>query len=63
MNRRQFSKNALMASAMISTASLPGISEYYLPLPEALKKGIMWGSIGVGKTIMEKFQAAKDGRI
>ena len=25
-----------------------------------LKKGIMWGSIGPGQTIMEKFQAAKD---
>ncbi len=24
-----------------------------------LKKGIMWGSIGTGKTVMEKFQAAK----
>jgi len=60
MNRRQFSKNALMASAMISTASLPGISDFIPPASRSLKKGIMWGSIGVGKTILEKFQAAKE---
>ena len=59
MNRRQFSKSALMASAMISTASLPGISNLVSPASRSLKKGIMWGSIEVGKTIMEKFQAAR----
>lgn len=57
MNRRQFSKSAMMASAMISTASLPGISSL---TARTLKKGIMWGGIGVGKSIMEKFQAAKE---
>jgi L-ribulose-5-phosphate 3-epimerase len=60
MNRRQFSKSALMASAMISTASLPGISNIVSPDARSLKKGAMWGTIGVGKTIMEKFQAAKE---
>jgi L-ribulose-5-phosphate 3-epimerase len=60
MNRRQFSKNALMVSAMISTASIPGISDFISPASRSLKKGIMWGSIGVGKTILEKFQAAKE---
>jgi L-ribulose-5-phosphate 3-epimerase len=59
MNRREFSKNALLASAMISTASLPGISKLASPSAGNLKKGIMWGSIGIGNTIMEKFQAAK----
>jgi L-ribulose-5-phosphate 3-epimerase len=60
MNRRQFSKSAVMASAMISAASLPGISNIISPATRSLKKGIMWGSVGVGKTIMEKFQAAKE---
>ena len=60
MNRRQFSKSAIMASAMISTASIPGISSLASPAARSLKKGIMWGSIGIGKTIMEKFQAAKE---
>jgi L-ribulose-5-phosphate 3-epimerase len=60
MNRRQFSKSTLMASAMISAASLPGISNILSPSDRTLKKGIMWGSIGVGKTILEKFQAARE---
>jgi hexulose-6-phosphate isomerase len=49
-----------MASALISSASLPGFSSLITPSARTLKKGIMWGSIGVGKTIMEKFQAAKE---
>lgn len=60
MNRREFSKSALVASAMITTAPLPGISNLVSPAPPILKKGIMWGSIGIGNTIMEKFQAAKE---
>ncbi len=59
MNRRQFSKNTLMASAMVSASSLPGLSDLISP-PRALKKGIMWGSIGFGQTIKDKFQAAKE---
>lgn len=59
MSRRQFAKNTLMASAMVSAASLPGISNFIAPATRSLKKGIMWGSIGVGKTILEKFQLAK----
>lgn len=59
MNRRQFAKNTLMASAMVSAASLPGFSNLIAPAIRSLKKGIMWGSIGVGKTILEKFQLAK----
>ncbi len=60
MNRRQFAKNTLMASVIASSASLPGFSNLFQPVERSLKKGIMWGSLGVGKTIMEKFQAAKD---
>ena len=59
MNIRQFAKNTLMASAAISTFSIPGYSNSITPAKRSLKKGIMWGSIGVGKTIIEKFQAAK----
>jgi L-ribulose-5-phosphate 3-epimerase len=58
MNRRQFTKNTLMASAMASVTALPGFSGF-ISAPRSLKKGIMWGNIGVGQTIMEKFQAAK----
>lgn len=60
MNRRQFAKNSLMASAMLSASSLPDISNLIQPAARSLKKGIMWGSVGVGQTIMEKFQAVKD---
>jgi len=60
MNRRQFTKNTMIASAMLSATTLPGISNLIIAPPRNLKKGIMWGSIGFGQTIMEKFQAAKD---
>ncbi|HAQ19220.1 MAG TPA: xylose isomerase [Prolixibacteraceae bacterium] len=59
MNRRQFAKNTLMASALISASSVPGFSNIIAPVNRSLKKGIMWGSIGVGQTVLEKFQAAK----
>jgi L-ribulose-5-phosphate 3-epimerase len=60
MNRRQFTKSTIMASAMLSAASLPGFSDFNSPGARSLKKGIMWGSIDLGSTIMEKFQAAKE---
>jgi len=59
MNRRQFTKKTAMASAFL--AAVP-VSDFAVKDPQVkrnLKKGIMWGSIGTGKTIMEKFQAAK----
>lgn len=59
MNRRQFAKNSIMASAAISVSSITGFSNVISPANRSLKKGIMWGSIGVGNTILEKFQAAK----
>ncbi|HEX2967500.1 MAG TPA: sugar phosphate isomerase/epimerase family protein [Bacteroidales bacterium] len=59
MNRRQFTRNTLMASALISTTPSQAFSSLR-PVQRELKKGIMWGSIGVGTTIMDKFQAAKD---
>ena len=42
---------------MVSAFRLPDFNSL---LSRNLKKGIMWGSIGYGKTIPEKFQAAKD---
>lgn len=60
MNRRQFAKNTLMASAMVSATSIPGISNLIPRSTRTLKRGVMWSSIGIGQTIMEKFQAAKD---
>ena len=59
MNRRQFAKNTLMASALISASSVTGFSNIIAAPTRSLKKGIMWGNIEVGKTILEKFQAAK----
>lgn len=58
MNRRQFTRNTLMASALITAAPSKAFSSN-MPVQRELKKGIMWGNIGVGKTIMEKFQAVK----
>jgi L-ribulose-5-phosphate 3-epimerase len=60
MNRRQFTKNTMIASAMVTATSLPGISNFITPANRSLKKGIMWGSIGIGQTLPDKFQAAKD---
>jgi L-ribulose-5-phosphate 3-epimerase len=59
MNRRQFAKKTMMASAVLSVSSLPGIKDLLLPGFRTLKKGVMWGCIGFGETIMEKFKAAK----
>jgi L-ribulose-5-phosphate 3-epimerase len=59
MNRRQFAKKTVMASAILSASSLPGFSNLISPASRSLKRGIMWGSIGVGETILEKFQSAK----
>ncbi|TAL59702.1 MAG: sugar phosphate isomerase/epimerase [Bacteroidetes bacterium] len=60
MDRRQFAKNTLMASTMLSATSLPGFSTFLSPSDRILKKGIMWGGIGFGETIMDKFKAAKE---
>jgi L-ribulose-5-phosphate 3-epimerase len=60
MNRRQFAKSTLMATAMVSATSFAGIAGFDKPAARSMKKGINWGSIATGKTILEKFQAAKD---
>jgi L-ribulose-5-phosphate 3-epimerase len=60
MNRRQFAKNTMLVSAMLSARQLPGLEGIISPDARTLKKGVMWGCIGYGTTIMEKFQAAKN---
>lgn len=47
-----------MTSAFITAVPKFAVASI-VPVERTLKKGIMWGNIGVGKTIMEKFQAAK----
>ena len=44
-----------MASALISAVSMTGINAFGSPAKRNLQTGIMWGSIGVGKTVLEKF--------
>ena len=60
MNRRQFTKNALLASAVVSSGPLTGWSESPNVVSRKIKKGVMWGSIGFGNTIAEKFTNAKN---
>ena len=60
MNRRQFSKSTTDGISNDINSFFAGYFKFYTPAARTLKKGIMWGSIGIGKTIMEKFQAAKE---
>lgn len=59
MDRRKFTKNTVMAAAMVSMPSVYGFSNGVMPGARNLKKGIMWGSIKVGETVLDKFQAAQ----
>jgi hexulose-6-phosphate isomerase len=59
MNRREFTRNTIMASAFVAVIPSKGVSEIFKPAERTLKKGVMWGSIGFGGSVMEKFQAAK----
>lgn len=59
MNRRQFTKNTIVASAAITVSAIPSFSNSLTSAGRSLKKGIMWDCIGVGQTISEKFEAAK----
>jgi L-ribulose-5-phosphate 3-epimerase len=59
MNRRTFTRNSLLAAA----GTLAYSGSFATPSFSAgreMKKGIMWGSIGVGETIADKFRAAKE---
>jgi L-ribulose-5-phosphate 3-epimerase len=58
MNRRTFTRNSILAATGIMSG-IKGFTMPFNPSARALKKGIMWSSIGVGETIAEKFRAAK----
>jgi L-ribulose-5-phosphate 3-epimerase len=58
MNRRQFAKSTILTSAMVSMNPFSGFSSLISKQSVKLKKGIMWGTLKVGETILEKFQAA-----
>jgi hexulose-6-phosphate isomerase len=49
----------MQASAFLSAAAIPGFPDLSFQAKRKIKKGIMWGSLRVGNTIAEKFQAAK----
>jgi len=59
MKRRDFAGKTVAASVGLVLAPYLGAGQTDLPSSRSIKKGIMWGNIGVGKTILEKFQAAK----
>ena len=60
MNRRTFTINTLVAGAGMILTPQTGFSAYTLMAQRNSKKVIMWGNIGVGNSIAEKFKAAKE---
>ena len=59
MKRREFTKKSLMTAALLSSSPLlTGLSGSE-PIRQ-IKKGIMWGTIGVGETVAAKFEAVKE---
>ncbi|MDD4756504.1 MAG: sugar phosphate isomerase/epimerase [Prolixibacteraceae bacterium] len=60
MDRRRFVKNTLIGSMAVSAAPAFSLSNHSNPPARNYKIGIMWGTIGTGKTISEKFQHAKE---
>src|SRR5450759_4656989 len=59
MKRREFARNTIAASFGVMAAPYLGIAQAEIIPARSIKKGIMWGNIGFGASIMEKFQAAK----
>ena len=59
MERREFTKTTIAASLGIMAAPSLGIAQAETAPARSIKKGIMWGNIGFGTSILEKFQAAK----
>jgi L-ribulose-5-phosphate 3-epimerase len=58
MNRRTFLQSTAMAAA--ATAVAPAIAAESAPKKRAIKKAIMYATIGVKGSVMEKFAAVKD---
>jgi L-ribulose-5-phosphate 3-epimerase len=59
MRRREFARNTVAASLGVMAVPYAGIGKAVQPGPRSIQKGIMWGNIAFGTTILEKFQAAK----
>lgn len=59
MKRREFAQNTIMSAMALTTAPLWSVAQTEKTPSRSIKKGIMWGSIGFGATISDKFQAAK----
>lgn len=59
MKRREFAGKSVLGAVALSAVPYFGISQTPGAAPRSNRKGIMWGNIGYGTTILEKFQAAK----
>ena len=59
MKRREFTRNTVAASLGLMASPYTGFAQTAKSTARSIKKGIMWGNIGFGTTILEKFQAAK----
>lgn len=59
MNRRNFVQNSLMATAAVMTTPAMAIPASGISA-RSFKTGIMWGTIGVGNSIAEKFRLVKN---
>jgi L-ribulose-5-phosphate 3-epimerase len=59
MKRREFAQNTIMSAMALSTTPLWSVAQTEKLPSRSIKKGIMWGNIGFGATISDKFQAAK----
>ena len=49
MNRREFTKNTAIATAMAAAIPYSGFSNTGLPTTRTIKKGIMWGEYRLWK--------------
>lgn len=59
MKRREFAGKSVLGALALTSVPYFGVSNTSGTIPRTNKKGIMWGNIGFGSTILEKFQAAK----
>lgn len=59
MKRREFAEKTLATSLGLLTIPYLVVGQTETAPVRSIKKGIMWGNIGFGTTVLEKFQAAK----
>jgi len=59
MKRREFAGIAAASTMGMLVVPWTGVAQTEKSPVRSIKKGIMWGNIGYGTTILEKFQAAK----